>query len=72
LLLEDIHVAAFNAKSAAAYGLIRFSTKDKKRDSLGKLIAAHAVALGVVLVTNNESDFFNYLDLKVENWVASH
>ncbi len=72
LLLEDILVAAFDAKSAAAYGPIRFVTKDKKRDALDKLIAAHAVALGVVLVTNNEADFVNYPDLKVENWVASH
>jgi len=72
LLLEDIHVAAFDAKSAAAYGPIRFSTKDKKRDALDKLIAAHAVALGVVLVTNIESDFLNYPELKIENWVASH
>lgn len=72
LLLEDIHVAAFDAKSAAAYGPIRFSTKDKKRDALDKLIAAHAVAMGVVLVTNNESDFLSYPDLKIENWVASH
>lgn len=71
-LLEDIHVTAFDARSAAAYGPIRLATKDKKRDALDKLIAAHAVASGVVLVTNNESDFVNYPDLKIENWVASH
>jgi hypothetical protein len=35
-----------------------------------KLIAAHAVALGVTLVTNNETDFAGYPGLKVENWVA--
>lgn len=71
-LLEDIPVAAFDAKSAAAYGPIRLATKDKKRDALDKLIAAHAVALGVVLVTNNEGDFVGYPELKIENWVASH
>lgn len=71
-LLEDIQVAPFDAKSAAAYGPIRLSTKDKKRDALDKLIVAHAVALNVVLVTNNEGDFVNYPDLKIENWVASH
>ena len=71
-LLEDIHVTAFDARSATAYGPIRLATKDKTRDALDKLIAAHAVALGVVLVTNNEGDFVNYPDLKIENWVASH
>lgn len=71
-LLEDIPVAAFDAKSAAAYGPIRLATKDKKRDALDKLIAVHAVALGVVLVTNNEGDFVSYPELKTENWVASH
>lgn len=72
LLLEDIPVVPFEAKSAGAYGTIRWATKDKKRDALDKLIAAHAVASGVVLVTNNEADFLNYPGLRVENWVASH
>lgn len=72
MLLEDIPVAPFNNKSAAAYGVIRLATKDKKRDALDKLIAAHAVSLDVVLVTNNEADFENYPGLRVENWVANH
>jgi len=59
LLLEDIPVAPFEAKSAGAYGTIRWATKDRKRDALDKLIAAHAVASGVALVTNNEVDFLN-------------
>lgn len=71
-LLEDIPVAAFDAKSATAYGPIRFATKDRKRDALDKLIAAHAVALCVVLVTNNEADFVSYPGLKTDNWVANH
>lgn len=71
-LLEDIPVAAFDAKSAAAYGPIRLATKEKKRDALDKLIAAHAVGLSVVLVTNNEADFMSYPELKTENWVANH
>lgn len=71
-LLDDIPVAAFDAKSAASYGPIRFVTKDRKRDALDKLIAAHAVGLSVVLVTNNEADFMCYPELKTENWVANH
>jgi tRNA(fMet)-specific endonuclease VapC len=34
------------------------------------LIAAHALSLGVILVTNNEADFNKYKGLVVENWVT--
>ena len=71
-LLEDIMVAPFEAQAAKAYGPIRATYKDRNRDALDKLIASHAVALGVTLVTNNEADFVNYAGLPVENWVSSH
>ena len=70
--LEDVPVVAFDADAARAYGPARFATRERKRDALDKLIAAHATALNVVLVTNNESDFSAYPGLKVENWVDSH
>jgi tRNA(fMet)-specific endonuclease VapC len=71
-LLDDIMVAPFDAQAAKAYGPIRAAYKDRNRDALDKLIASHAVALGVTLVTNNEADFVNYSGLVVENWVNSH
>lgn len=71
-LLDDIVVAAFEARAARAYGPIRAGNREKSKDALDKLIAAHAVALGVTLVTNNEADFRIYPGLKVENWVAGH
>jgi len=71
-LLEDIMVAPFDAQAAKAYGPIRAAYKERNRDALDKLIASHAVALGVTLVTNNEADFVNYAGLVVENWVNSH
>ena len=71
-LLEDILVAPFEAQAAKAYGPIRAAYKDRHRDALDKLIASHAVALGVTLVTNNEADFVNYAGLRVENWVSNH
>ena len=71
-LLEDIMVAPFDAQAAKAYGPIRAAYKERNRDALDKLIASHAVALGVTLVTNNEADFVNYSGLVVENWVNSH
>ncbi len=48
------------------------SDKSCNRDALDKLIASHAVALGVTLVTNHEADFMNYAGLVVENWVNNH
>ena len=33
------------------------------------LIAAHALSLGCILVTNNEKEFNRVPHLKVENWV---
>ena len=71
-LLEDIMVAPFDAQAAKAYGPIRAAYKDRNRDALDKLIASHALALGVTLVTNNEADFVNYAGLRVENWVSNH
>ena len=71
-LVEDILVAPFDAQAAMAYGPIRAAYKDRNRDALDKLIASHALALGVTLVTNNEADFVSYAGLKVDNWVNSH
>lgn len=68
-LVEDIPVVPFDAEAAIAYGPIREATRDRKKDQLDKLIAAHAVSLGVTLVTNNERDFAAYPGLKIENWL---
>ncbi len=70
MLLEDIPPVPLDREAARAYGPIRLATRDKARDALDKLIAAHAVALDVTLVTNNEADFAGYPGLRVENWVA--
>ncbi len=70
--LQEIPVMPFEAQAAKAYGPARYATRERKRDALDKLIAAHAMALDATLVTNNESDFTAYPRLKVENWVGSH
>lgn len=71
-LLDDIVVAAFEARAARAYGPLRAANRERNRDALDKLIAAHAVAVGATLVTNNEADFHGYPGLTVENWVPGH
>ena len=71
-LVEDIQVIPFDAAAGAAYGPLRMATRDgTKKDALDKLIAAHAVSLGVTVVTNNEKDFSRYPGLTVENWIES-
>ena len=68
-LTEDIPVVPFDAAAAQAYGPIREATRERKKDHLDKLIAANAVALDVVLITNNERDFASYPGIKLENWL---
>jgi tRNA(fMet)-specific endonuclease VapC len=69
-LLQEIPALAWGAPAAAAYGPLRLATRERTRDALDKLIAAHAVAAGCTLVTNNLADFAVYPDLKLENWVT--
>ncbi len=69
-LIEDIPVAPFDAAAGVAYGPIRLATRDSHADHLDKLIAAHAAALGVTIVTNNVRDFAKYHGVVVENWLT--
>lgn len=70
-LIEDIPVAPFDSAAASAYGPIREATRERRKDHLDKLIAAHALALDVVLVTNNERDFAVYPGVRIENWIGT-
>ena len=68
-LVNDIPVAPFDAAAAVAYGPVRAATRERRKDHLDRLVAAHAVGLNVVLVTNIERDFAAYPNLRVENWL---
>ena len=69
VLLSFIPVAPFDQEAAVSYGVIAAAVRDRRRDALDRLIAAHAISLGVTLVTNNEKDFSDYPGLTVENWI---
>lgn len=71
-LLEDIVVVPFDRGAARAYGPLRAANRERQKDALDKLIASHALSLGVTLVTNNEADFRGFGGLTVENWVNHH
>lgn len=68
-LVEDIPVMPFDGAAGTAYGPIRLATRDSERDSLDKLIAAHAVSLKATVVTNNAKDFATYPGVETEDWL---
>ena len=71
LLTSRIPVVAFDPTAAERFGELRAAVRDRRRDALDRLIAAHAVRLDATLVTNNEADFNDYPGLKVENWTRA-
>jgi tRNA(fMet)-specific endonuclease VapC len=68
--LGEVPVAPFDAGAARVYGLVRLASRERRRDALDNMIAAHALALDLTLVTNNPRDFADYPDLRIENWVG--
>jgi tRNA(fMet)-specific endonuclease VapC len=68
--LLPLVIAPFDDRAAEAYGEIRAGLEERGQPigAMDLLIAAHAVSLGVRLVTNNEREFSRVSDLIVENW----
>jgi tRNA(fMet)-specific endonuclease VapC len=70
LLINRIPVLPFTESDAVSFGVLRAVVRDRNRDTMDRLIAAHAVSTGLVLVTNNEADFKDYPGLVIENWAV--
>lgn len=69
-LMHFIPVLPLPNAIAEHYAKIR-ALLEKKGKPIGSndlLIAAHALSLNVILVTNNEKEFKRIAELKVENW----
>ena len=66
-------ILPFDNDAAAVYGFVR-SQLESKGTPIGPmdtLIAAHALSLDVILVTNNMREFKRIKELKLENWTRS-
>lgn len=60
-----IPIVPFDEKAASEYAKLPF-----KRTRFDRLLAAHALSIGAVVVTNNEADFADVPGLVVENWMV--
>jgi tRNA(fMet)-specific endonuclease VapC len=71
-LLGEIDVLPFEAPADADYGVIRASLESAGTPIGGNdlLIAAHAKALGAIVVTANTEEFRRVGGVKVENWLV--
>jgi len=71
--LLPLMIAPFDYNAALAYGAIRAVLEQQGTPigALDTLIAAHAICLGVTLVTNNVREFSRVAGLSVENWVTT-
>lgn len=70
--LRPFQIIPYDETAAEAYGAIR-ADLEKKGQPIGRedlLIAAHALAADLTLVTNNEAEFKRVPNLRVENWAT--
>jgi tRNA(fMet)-specific endonuclease VapC len=65
-----LEILSYDHKASQHYGDIRYHL-EKQGTPIGAmdmLIAAHALSVGCILVTNNEKEFKRVPHLKIENW----
>jgi tRNA(fMet)-specific endonuclease VapC len=70
-ILGGIEVIPFETPAEVAYAELRTQLERAGRPIGGNdlLIAAHALALDLTLVTANEREFSRVPDLRIENWL---
>ena len=70
LFLGPMELLAFSVEDALTGARLRadLSRRGRPIGDLDSLIAAQALARGLILVTNNEREFERVAGLKIENW----
>jgi len=71
--LQSFSKVSFDSSFAFTYGYLRAEQKKSGRN-IGHndlLIAAQALDMDAILVTNNEKEFKQIKDLRIENWLRA-
>jgi tRNA(fMet)-specific endonuclease VapC len=63
--VAEVPLMPFDADAARSFAKLPF-----KRGSFDRLIAAHALSLGLTVISRNEEDFADVPGLRVENWAV--
>lgn len=71
-LIQELCPLSLPASAGEAYGFIRadLAARGEMIGNNDLWIAAHALASGLTLVTNNEKEFRRVRGLKIQNWSA--
>jgi tRNA(fMet)-specific endonuclease VapC len=72
-ILEALEVVPFESPADATYGILRARLEQAGKPIGGNdlLIAAQAVTLGFIVITDNEREFARIPGLAIENWLRS-
>jgi tRNA(fMet)-specific endonuclease VapC len=70
VLLRGLPVLPFDQLAAMSYGRIIAQCGWARGRDYDRMIAAHAISSGAILVTNNEADFRDIPGLSMENWMV--
>jgi tRNA(fMet)-specific endonuclease VapC len=72
MFLAPFEILPFDENSVWAFGELRshLEQRGESIDSLDALIAAHALSLDALLITNNIKKFAKVPKLKLDNWAA--
>ena len=68
LLVQMMPVLSFNTSEAVAFREIIEAVGFARNKTLDRMIAAQAMAAGLILVTANVRDFREIPNLQIENW----
>ena len=68
-VFRAVTVVPFDEAAARAFGQVQ-SEAPARRGAYDRQIAAHAISLGLTVVTNNEQDFEGIPSLDTENWTS--
>ena len=70
--LLPLEIANFDQRACMVYGTIRafLERQGNVIGSMDLLIGAHALSLGLIMVTNNTGEFKRIPNLKIEDWMT--